>query len=169
MKRAQAHQEAHRRWGTSGTAPGDRYGTVIVRQKKVADRFEVGYAIRGGRMDSGTLLHQWVLMGSGSFWEEAFARADARALEPLLSVVNNQLRQDSQDTASITDDQIREVIAATLALGKGRRQNAHVRSLRKDCEAALRGDPFCRKCIAEVIAEHGGREYYGVSIPKARR
>jgi hypothetical protein len=176
MKRAQAHQEAHRRWGTSGTAPGDRYGSVIVRQKKVVDRFEVGYAIRGGRMDTGMVLHQWVLMGSGPSWEEAFARADgcARAREPLivrvptlLSVVNNQLRQDS--TAPITDDQIREIIAATFMLGKGKRLNAHTRSLRRDCQAALEGSRACREHIAEMIAAHGGHKYHGVSMPKVPR
>lgn len=160
MNRAQAHQEAHRRWGTPGTAPGDRYGIVVVRQKKVVERFEVGYAIRGGRTDGGTLLHQWVLMGKGPSWEEAFARAAG-------SVMITEAH--AAGPAAITDDQIREVIAATLALGKGKRQNAHTRSLRRDCQGALDGSLTCREHVAEMIAEYGGREYHGVSILDAAR
>jgi hypothetical protein len=168
MKRSQAHQEAHRRWGTSGTAPGDRHGSVIVRQKKIVDRFEVGYAIRGGRMDTGMVMHQWVLMGSGPSWEKAFARAAHRRPWQATARAQSGLVA-SPLPAPITDDQIREVIASTFALGRGKRQNAHTRALRKDAQAALEGSQFCREHIAEVIAEHGGREYHGVSIPKARR
>jgi len=130
VKRAQAHQEAHHRWGTPGTAPGDRYGVVVVRT------------------DGGTLLHQWVLMGKGPSWEEALARAD----------------RTSGPAAAITDDQIREVLAATLSLGGRGRQNAHTRALRVDCRAALDGSRVCRERVAQVIAEHGGREYHGISI-----
>lgn len=147
MNRKQAHQEAHRRWGTPGTAPGDRHGIVVVRQKKVVDRFEVGYAIRGGRTDGGTLLHQQVITGRGPSWEEAFSRADVPV---------------------VTDDQIRAVIAATLALGKGKRQNAHTRTLRKDCQAALEGSSCCREHVAELIVEYSGCDYYGVAIPRVR-
>lgn len=75
MTRAQAHAEAHRRWGTAGVAPGDHYGTVSIRQKKIGDRFEVGYTIRGSRLDTGMLLGSFVVMGRGRSWEEAFERA----------------------------------------------------------------------------------------------
>lgn len=74
MTRYQAHAEAHRRWGTPGVAPNDRYGTVSIRQKKVVDRFEVGYTIRGARLDTGMILGQFVIMGRGRSWEEAFER-----------------------------------------------------------------------------------------------
>lgn len=48
--------------------------------------------------------------------------------------------------ATIADEQIRELRATTL----GRRQNAHTRSLRADCDAALRGDPCCRRHVADM-------------------
>ena len=76
MTRTQAHARALERWGTTGIAPGDRVGFVIVRRKSVVDRFEVGYYTRGGREPGGTLLsHDWKVMGKGTSWEEAFARA----------------------------------------------------------------------------------------------
>lgn len=50
---------------------------------------------------------------------------------------------------TITDDQIRELRASTL----GGRQNAHTRSLRKDCDAALAGSTCCREHCAEIYAD----------------
>lgn len=79
MNRSQARREAHRRWMTPGTNPGDRYGSVIIRRKNVPDRFEVGYEIRGGHSDSGAYLFEWVIMGRGETWEAAFANADVSA------------------------------------------------------------------------------------------
>lgn len=52
-------------------------------------------------------------------------------------------------TATITDDQIRELLAMT----RDGRQNAHSRSLRNDCLAALEGSDFCRGHVAEVFAD----------------
>lgn len=51
--------------------------------------------------------------------------------------------------ATITDDQIRELIALT----RDGRQNAHTRALRNDCLAALEGSAFCREHVAEVLAD----------------
>jgi hypothetical protein len=76
VTRNQAHAKAHQLWGTRGIEPGDRVGFVVIRRKNVVDRFEIGYYTRGGRTPSGvTLSHDWIVMGKGASWEEAFARA----------------------------------------------------------------------------------------------
>ncbi len=64
MTRWQAYKEAHSRWGTA-----DRHGFVVSRQKKIADRFEVGYHSAHGAARP-------VIMGRGPSWEAAFAQAD---------------------------------------------------------------------------------------------
>ena len=51
--------------------------------------------------------------------------------------------------ATITDDQIRELVAMT----RDGRQNAHTRSLRNDCLGALEGSVVCREHVAEVFAD----------------
>jgi hypothetical protein len=51
--------------------------------------------------------------------------------------------------ATITDDQIRELIALT----RDGRQNAHTRALRNDCLGALEGSVTCREHCAEVFAD----------------
>ncbi len=50
----------------------------------------------------------------------------------------------------ITDGQLRALITFSL---RGR-QNAHTRAMRKDCQAALDGDAFCRAHCAEHYAKH---------------
>jgi hypothetical protein len=52
--------------------------------------------------------------------------------------------------AAIGDETLRRLIADSL-LG---RQNAHKRALRRDAEAALGGDLFCRFAIVEVLFGH---------------
>jgi SAM-dependent methyltransferase len=72
MTRKQAHAEAERRWGTAGTAPGDRYGTVSLRTRQHANRCVVGFHVRGALAP--VEVH---VMGEGPTWEAAFADADA--------------------------------------------------------------------------------------------
>lgn len=72
MTRYQAHREAHSRWATFGTAPGDRVASVTIRRKTVVDRFEVGYYVRA----KPGMPVAVVIVGKGPSWEEAFARAD---------------------------------------------------------------------------------------------
>jgi len=74
-----AYLEATRCWGTPGTAPGDRYGLVSLRRKNVADRYEVGYCIRGG---DGHNRFQPVVMGRGPSWEAAFVAASRQESGP---------------------------------------------------------------------------------------
>jgi hypothetical protein len=73
MSKFQAHREAHQRWATPGLSPTDRVAFVTLRQKKVPDRCEVGWYVRGGGKP--------VVAGRGPTWEAAFADADARAKE----------------------------------------------------------------------------------------
>ena len=83
MTRRQAHAKAHELWGTKGSEPGDRVGFTVIRRKNIVERFEVGYYTRGGRTPSGiTLSHDWTLMGKGTSWEEAFARASRAEKSP---------------------------------------------------------------------------------------
>lgn len=49
----------------------------------------------------------------------------------------------------ISDDQIRELMEMAKLR---RRQNAHTRSLRRDCKAALAGDKCCREHVAAIWA-----------------
>ena len=49
---------------------------------------------------------------------------------------------------TITDDQIRELLAST----REGRQNAHTRALRNDCMGALEGSVVCRERCAEVLS-----------------
>ncbi len=58
---------------------------------------------------------------------------------------------------TLTDAQLRIVIAKTL---EGR-QNASKRSLRKDAQAALAGDAFCRGAIAEDLQ----RDVSAIALP----
>lgn len=80
MTREQARKKANALWGTPGIGPDDRYGIVTVRQKKIVDRFEVGYCTRGGPSRPGGMWvsHDWTVMGKGRTWEEAFARAEGK-------------------------------------------------------------------------------------------
>ena len=68
MTKFQAHREAYQRWATPGIGPTDRVAQVVLRQKKVADRCEVGWYARGGG--------EVVIEGRGPTWEAAFADAD---------------------------------------------------------------------------------------------
>lgn len=82
MTRREAHAKAHELWGTEGTAPGDRVGTVSIRRKNVTDRFEVGYYVRGGRRPDGVNVHSLpVILGRGPTWHQAFGRAWERRSE----------------------------------------------------------------------------------------
>ncbi len=71
MTKHQAWKEAHQRWATPGTASTDRVAMVTLRLKKVVNRCEVGWYLRGDCVP--------VVAGSGPTWETAFADADARA------------------------------------------------------------------------------------------
>jgi len=77
MTKFQAHREAHQRWATPGITPTDRVAVVTLRQKKVVDRCEVGWYVRGG---AGVPV-EVVIAGRGPTWEAAFANADAREKE----------------------------------------------------------------------------------------
>lgn len=78
MTKFQASREAHARWTTPGITSTDRVGWVKLRQKKVVNRCEVGWYVRGG---PGVAV-EVVTEGRGPTWEAAFADADARVSKP---------------------------------------------------------------------------------------
>lgn len=74
MTKAQAHAEAGRRWGTSGTTDTDRVPVTLQRRKSAgADRCSVGYYQRGWAGKRGADI-----MGTGPTWEAAFAAAEGK-------------------------------------------------------------------------------------------
>ncbi len=67
MTKYQAYCAAHQRWATHGESPTDRVALVTLRQKKVVNRCEVGWYLRGDCVP--------VVAGSGPTWEAAFTDA----------------------------------------------------------------------------------------------
>jgi len=72
MTRAAAQDEAHRRWGTAGSAAGDRRGMILLRPLGILLRCEVGFRVHG---DPGVAVERFVV-ARGETWAGAFARAD---------------------------------------------------------------------------------------------
>lgn len=67
----------------------------------------------------------------------------------------DQCKPGSVTGETISEAQIREVLSTVPS---GKRQNAHTRSLRIDCEGALEGSKPCRERVADVYNAHiGGR------------
>ena len=80
MTMREARVEAHRRWGTTSSAPGDRYG-VTSRGRK-SPLYRVGFCIRAGRGLDGTLYGAMVWMGeSDASWDAAFTTWLLKAAE----------------------------------------------------------------------------------------
>lgn len=116
MTRDQARARAHQLWGTLGIEPGDRVGFVVVRRKNVTDRYQVGYYKRGKRAPSGMLLsHDWIVMGQGPSWEEAFMRAGDKHTRPV-----DQKATEYMPTRGKVDDHLRTGASSILsAVEKG--------------------------------------------------
>ena len=69
MTREAAHAEAQRRWGTAGSAEGDRYGFVTLRRRVALERCEVGFCVRG------VPTVRRVVVARGETWAAALALA----------------------------------------------------------------------------------------------
>lgn len=77
MTKHQAWQKAHAMWDGP-----DRYGCVVLRQKKHPKRYQVGWQRRVVGFETPA---PWTMMGAGDTWEEAFEDAKARGTRSALA------------------------------------------------------------------------------------